>query len=113
MLAALCNRCTRTARLETRVSCTAVLPTGRPCGAHRIIEHSPTCLVCGGYAYAPVPPSVGDLPAIYADLVHLVGRVFEVDPSPEHLALTRQVADLHAAFLRTFPKSHPDPWSAA
>jgi hypothetical protein len=98
-----CHWCTRTSRRETRVACTAVLLHGRVCGAHRILERTMCCMVCGSYQYARVAPSYGDLPAILADLTVLVADLVSVDPAPAHLALATQLAAIQTAYLATIP----------
>lgn len=105
--AAVCTWCTRTSRLETRVVCTGVLSTGKPCGLHRILERSTHCQSCGSFAYARVPPSVGDVPALYADLVLLLSDLVAVDPSPEVLALVSSVSELQVKALRELPGTEP------
>lgn len=108
---AMCSWCTRTARRETRVACTAILSHGRVCGAHRILERAPSCFVCGSHLYERVAPSPGDVPAILADLTVLVADLVSVDPAAAHVALARQLAEVHAAYLATVPV--PPPESAA
>lgn len=88
-----CERCTRSSRRETRVRCTGLhsLHTRR-CGAERILELSPACLVCGSHAFEPVTPTRGDVPAILSDVAHLVADLMTADASPEHVALAAAVA---------------------
>jgi hypothetical protein len=76
---------------------------GRVCGAHRILERTMCCMVCGSYQYARVAPSYGDLPAILADLTVLVADLVSVDPAPAHLALATQLAAIQTAYLATIP----------
>lgn len=109
--AAVCSSL-RTSPRETRVECQGILSTGRRCGLHRILEHSAKCFSCGSFAYARVKPTLGDVPAIYADLVVLLGELVDVVPSPEVLAVVARVSELQVAYLRTLPESDPTERSA-
>lgn len=97
-----CDWCTRTSRKRTRVQCERVDPrTGRTCGAHRELELSPNCLVCGGVEYSKVPPTAGDVDEILADLTVLAGDLISADPSPEHVAIADALAVAHTKVLNT------------
>jgi hypothetical protein len=100
---AVCTWCTRTSRRETRVECTAPRLVGGRCGLQWILEESPSCPSCGSFDYLRVTPSLGDLPAVYADLTLLLSDLVAIDPSPEVLDLVRRVALLQVKCLRTIP----------
>ena len=117
MLQAVCDSCIRrSSRRETRVQCTRPYSSGRICGAHRILELNETCFVCGSYTYQPVPPSQGDLPALYADLALALADIARLDDSPEAAALIQAFGIAHTRLQRTEAASYPmtpvDPWSA-
>jgi hypothetical protein len=70
--------------MSQRVSC-------RRCSAHRDPALSAKCLVCGATAADPVPPSVGDLTALYAQLLDTAVALYRVQPSPEVAAVCEAV----------------------
>ena len=88
-----CERCTRSSRRETRVRCTGTHSLHRrPCGAERIVELAPTCMVCGAHTFERVEPTRGDIPTLLDDLTALVADLLTIEASPEHAALAAAVA---------------------
>jgi hypothetical protein len=106
----ICDWCTRTSRRQTRVSCAGTYSLNgsrRVCGAHRILELSPTCQVCGAAAYARVDPSPADVPSILADLTLLAGDLRVADPSFDTNDLIAALADASLRHARMRPESYP------
>lgn len=98
----ICTWCTRTSQRKTRVSCARARENGRPCGAQWDLELRDNCPVCLSFAYTRVPPTAGDLPGLYADLVLLTEDLLKVEASDAHRDLARTVAELRANFVRAY-----------
>ena len=96
----ICDWCTRTSRQQTRVACVS-------CGAHRQLELSAHCQVCGATAYNRVPPTPGDEAAILADIAVLVADLLQSNPSPTNLQLAAALSDATLARANSDPRSYP------